>query len=937
MNPARRERRFLGLRWQGFASISLVLIVLSAAFNLIDHEHLVAQFKRYRAAETLSLRRQIEGLLNRSSDRLVRLSGALAAMGDLGETLRNRDDRRISGKALLAGYSGLGYELDVQRIELYAADADPIWRWTQTETPDSAADAWARAAVERARREERPVTLLSCQPECLLHAFVPILDQGRNVGVIAVGQSIADFVVEFRIIANTDIALVMPAPAAGTELPAWDARVSALTRAERLTPLLPRLAERYARPEDLRQGRLVEWNEESYDMRAISLSEMMPSQPGFILLISDVTEQLARIRAAARKNLYLSLAALAVAEFLLLYLSGIHLRRLERFARTLPLLAEGAYDQARERFSGNGETFLPRDEIDILCESAIALSDRLERNAREIDEKTRELALERDFVRDLLASAQVLVLTQTRDGRIRSANPFAASLTGCSEAQLRGRRFAELIGESDARDEVAAWIEALYEGRRDRVEHEHALSNGESESRRIVWVHTLLSETHEDGAAILSVGVDVTQRAKAESRIRWLAQHDPLTGLANRDRFQEALDEALDIALRQQTPAALLMFDVDRFKEVNDSGGHAAGDELLRLIADEVRMRARKSDIVARLGGDEFAVFMPQADRSGAELFARELNERIANRPFVHGDRHYRLGVSIGIALAPQHGASVQELMANADAAMYEAKRQGRSRARIFAGDRGQARDSTQGIFWKGALLGALQEDRLFFHFQPVIDAKMRAVVYREALLRLAMPDGRIAAPAEFLGQALRAGLSREIDVYVARLALSVIESGAFGGGVSINLSNAALRNADWTTPLIEAARARRFEPERLIFEFDETAAIEDMQKAKSIAETLTREGFRFAIDHFGTGFGGLYYFKHLPISFVKVDVTLVQKMAEDASERDFIKAVVAMAHAGGKIVVAGGVEDAATLRLLEEMGVDLVQGYFFGDPAACS
>jgi diguanylate cyclase (GGDEF)-like protein len=181
--------------------------------------------------------------------------------------------------------------------------------------------------------------------------------------------------------------------------------------------------------------------------------------------------------------------------------------------------------------------------------------------------------------------------------------------------------------------------------------------------------------------------------------MRWLANHDTLTGLVNRHRFLEDLKRTFDEVTRTGTTAAVLLFDLDYFKAVNDTSGHAAGDALLCMIAEELRGRARRSDVTARLGGDEFAVLMPNTEAAGAESFARQLNERLAEVPFVHGGKQYRVGASIGIALLPSHGANVAEILANADLAMYEAKRAGRGRARIFSGtplpgEGGIARDS---------------------------------------------------------------------------------------------------------------------------------------------------------------------------------------------------------------------------------------------------
>ncbi|MGH8548812.1 MAG: EAL domain-containing protein [Methylococcales bacterium] len=937
MNDSLRKRPFLGLHWKGFLWVSLLLLALSSVFYVLNRHYLVSQFRSQQDTEFTYLRRQINGLLTRTTDRLIRLSGALASMTNLGEALRWRDRHEAAKLIPNAYYANLGYELEIHRIELYTLDSDLIWRWAQA-NDGTIPDTLVQHTVLQVRNEERPVSLLVCQPQCLFYAFVPILSQGENVGVMAIGQSIADFVIEFNVVTNTNLALIMPLrpDVERGVLQPWSARIAAVTSPEMINPLLQDLALRLDGPATLNEGKIVKWNGSNYDIHHIPLSEFMHDLEGSILLVSDVTERLSRIDEAARQSLFITIIALAVAELGLVYLIGVPIRRLELFAHRLPLLAAGGYQQARNFFSARRESVLLRDEVDILYESAVLLSHQLEENSEAIAKKNQELAMERDFIHGLLTSAQVLVMTQTRHGVIRMANDFAAQLTGYTPEQLYGRRFTELIGDSKAHQVILRRLESLNTEGQKRLEHEHALVRNDGDRRQIVWVHTSLKTEQIDGTAILSVGLDVTKRVKAESRMRWLANHDPLTGLVNRRRFLEEVSRALNESIRSRQTSALLLYDLDHFKEINDTSGHAAGDALLRFVAEEIRARARKSDIVARLGGDEFGVLMPQTDGYGAEAFAQKLTELFRARVFPFGEKRYRIGVSIGIALLPHHGSDVQELLANADMAMFEAKRAGRSRAHLFTYEQGHADQLTQTVFWKDVLIRALAEGDLFFHFQPVVQSSSRDIVYHEALLRLRMADGRIASPAEFLGHGQRAGLSYELDLFVVRTALNTLYADP-EKRLSINLTTAAFTDDSWTQPLIEAVREQRFDPKRLIFEITETAVIADMDKAKEIADAITKHGFRFAVDDFGAGFSSLYYLKQLPIAYVKLDRSLVKNIATDKDERDFVNAITTMVHAFGKQVVGEGVEDYETLSILNKIGVDFVQGYYIGRPSADS
>jgi diguanylate cyclase (GGDEF)-like protein/PAS domain S-box-containing protein len=932
VNTQANKQRFLGLKWKAFIGLSLLLLALGGALYALNYRNLVAQFHAQRQLEMKSLSRQIDAMLVKNGDRLIRLSGALASLSDIGRALREHERQRFSEDVDFARYANLGYELDVQWIEIFTPDAKPVWRWSQSAVGEPPRELFL-AAVEHVRRAERPATLLACKPLCLLYAFVPILAEGENVGIMVLGQSLADFVLDLQLIPSTDIALVMPdTSAAGGVLPQWKASIAAATHPAKIIPLLRTLAERFRNPAELDQNQFFPWQDEDFDVHRFPLRQTLPNPTGFIVFISDVGAQLDTIRATIRQGLMAHLAALLAGELGFLYLLNLPIRRLKRVAAHLPLLAEGAYRRAREQFHGlRGKTWF-YDEIDHLSENAVTLAHRLEQNALTIAARNKELASERDFIQSLLDSAQVMVLTLTHDGIIQEANQFAAQLTGYESRQLRGRRFTELVSNADEHPQIIRGLNALCGNKQQRLEHEYILLRRNGEQRQVVWVHTPLKAVHPNGTAVLSVGLDITERVKAESEIHWLANHDPLTGLVNRHCFANEFTRVLHEIERCGSTAALLLFDLDHFKEINDSSGHPAGDKLLCLIAEQLKSRTRKTDVVSRLGGDEFAVLMPQTDAYGAENFALKFIEHLNGTPFVYEEKRYRVGCSIGIALIPEHGKEIHELMTNADIALYEAKHAGRSCHYIFSAAQGNM--LTETVYWKDILTQALIDKSLIFHYQPVIDVASGDIRFHEALLRLRMQDGRLAMPAEFLPSAERSSLIYDIDLYVVDAALEALFA-APEKKLSLNLSAAALNDERWTDKLLRAVAEKSLNPDRLIFEITETAVIADMEKAREITERVAKLGFRFAVDDFGVGFGSLYYLRQLPISYIKIDRSLLKSLAIAKDDRKFVQALAMMVCAYGKEVIYEGVEDAATLALIKAMGVGLAQGYYFGRPNA--
>lgn len=927
MSKTRRSQHFFSLHRKGLLSLSFLLFLLSAAFGTLNYWHLKEQFQAQQAATYAALQVQFKGLIDRSASRLQRLGVVLSSFGRL-DALVNAKDKTDYATALKQLFASVRYELDVEGIELFDREGESIWNWSPGAV-SALPEQRLRETLQRVRDTEQPHAILACQLVCGLHVFVPVLSGGQSVGIVALSQMITDLVLDFSTGTGTNIAILVPPTetTANTLLP-WRLRTAALSNAQQVRPLLQRLAERYPTPTVIDQGVWLSWEKKDYTVYTFPLSEIMAGETGHILFIADVSATTAALYRANRDGLLLMGFSLLFAEAILVLLLRGPLRRIKRLASTLPLLAHGGYREACERLSNQGRHSGFSDEVDILYETSVEL-------AYQIEEQQYALAAERDFIQGLLDSAQVLILTQTRDGKIHAINDLMSQLLGHSSENLRDVRFVDLIEPDAGSDDLKKPLENLFSNQIHRLEHEAALLCLDGSKRHIVWVHTRLGQEHNNGVAVLSVGLDVTDRNQAESRIRWLANHDPLTGLDNRLRFREELERCFAEAERSGNLTALLLFDLDHFKDINDSSGHAAGDALLCMLANELRARTRKYDIIARLGGDEFAVLMPATDRSGAESFARDLNQRLTERLFHFGERSYHISTSIGIALMPEHGKNVEELMANADAAMYQAKRDGRGRWHVFSPSGEERMLIDKRAHWRSVIAQSIAEKQLFFHYQPVVHAATGRIDYHEALLRLRLEGGRLVLPGEYMDVISRSDLMNAIDCFVTQKALSVLMANK-DARLSVNLSAAALNEPSWAVPLKKAVRSGVLDPDRLLFEITETAAIADIDGAKLIMEELSQIGFGFALDDFGTGFASFYYLKQLPIKHVKIDRSFVSKLASNEDDRVFVTALTTLAHGYRQKVVAEGVEDAATLTLLQDLGVDLAQGFFISYPGPC-
>ncbi len=446
--------------------------------------------------------------------------------------------------------------------------------------------------------------------------------------------------------------------------------------------------------------------------------------------------------------------------------------------------------------------------------------------------------------------------------------------------------------------------------------------------------------TYKDRPATLLVARDITGRKRAEAQLDFLANHDALTGLYNRHRFQEELARFLTQARDSGLQGAVLFLDVDQFKYVNDSLGHQAGDRFLVALAGMLRACTREHDIVARWGGDEFTVLMPRADAAEAQAVAEEILQS-AGKPLLTIEGHpVSSTVSIGIALFPEHGRTVEDLLAQADTAMYRAKEEGRNSIRTFTPDLAQHVSLQCRLVWTPQIREALEQGRFVLHLQPIRDLRRNRIVQYEALLRMVIDEGRLIPPAGFLDIAERFGLMRQIDRWVVRRAIRLIAEQQRAGRhlrLSVNLSGGAFADPKLLPLIRQELIAAAIDPSRIVFEITESAAIANIGQAQQFILALKDLGCRFALDDFGAGFSSFNHLKQLPVDYLKIDGSFIRDLPHDPVDQQLVRAMAEAARGLGKKTVAEFVGDADTVRLLRALGVDYAQGYHIGEPAAAS
>lgn len=534
----------------------------------------------------------------------------------------------------------------------------------------------------------------------------------------------------------------------------------------------------------------------------------------------------------------------------------------------------------------------------------------------------------------LKGAADGIVVMDPR-GAIERINPAACDLFDYNPDDVTGRSLAALLS-SPHQDEYAAHLRAY------KREEEVAILGltkealGRRKDGSAFPIEMTISEMKPYGnRALVAVIRDVTDRKKVEQQWRHLAEHDPLTSLMNQRRFEQEVDKYVAYAARYGGAGAILVVGIDSFKYLNDALGHKTGDELLQKIAGQIRSRMRKTDILARIGGDLFGVLLHESDRQKAGAVAEELRSLVESNKFIIERQGFRVTVSVGVTHLDNVKLSGKELIGRAEAAMYEAKENGRNTIAEFEPESQTELQSKRA--WSERIRNAVDQGRFVLLAQPIMDLAEGTVNQYEMLIRMRSDGEGLVSPGAFLPTAERFGMIQGIDRWVAQQAVRTLGRYKRAGKdvtLEINLSGLTMTDPEFVTMVGREMVKADIDPSKLVFEVTETAAVADIDQARKFAESLNRVGCRFALDDFGSGFASFYYLKHLPISYLKIDGEFVKDLPRSPTDQLVIKALVSVADGLGIKTVAEFVEDAETLELLRKFGVTYAQGYHIGRPA---
>jgi diguanylate cyclase (GGDEF)-like protein/PAS domain S-box-containing protein len=548
---------------------------------------------------------------------------------------------------------------------------------------------------------------------------------------------------------------------------------------------------------------------------------------------------------------------------------------------------------------------------------------------------TEQMLLEAEArYRDLVETAHDLVWSIDPDGRWTYLNDAVSRIYGYVPSEMLHRHFFEFQAPDSADRDAAAYAAML---RGEEILHYETVHLDRNGNRRFISFNAR-PQINADGQIIQITGTahDITEQKAYEEELSYQAQHDSLTALFNRNFFQQELEREITRIARNGSECALLYLDLDQFKYVNDTLGHAAGDRLLVECAQMLRKHLREGDLLARFGGDEFTVLLFDVNLDAARHVAEYIRVLFENYRFIDSGKTFNVTASIGVSAIDNSIDSAELALSQADLACNIAKSQGRNTLHLFNPKDRQKDGMAEDMGWATRVRDAFENDKFKLAFQPIVSIANGMVHDYEVLLRMTMDDGDIILPGGFMPAAERFGLMNHVDRWTVKQAmhkLANLHETDPGIRFAINLSGLAFEDTELLGLIHGVLQDTGLDPSQLTFEITESAAISNLTAATKFIYKLKDMGCEFALDDFGTGFSSFAYLKHLPVDKLKIDGSFVKGMAEARVDQAMVQSMNEIAHALGKKTIAEFVESEAILMLLHSYGVDFAQGHHLGKP----
>ncbi len=935
---------FLSVKWKAAFFFGALLLLFNAGFLFLTYWNSLQDLNFSRDQIQHQFKQDLNNEISSSSNQLQQLA-ELMLLPD--NNLSVRKYLVTTTHLLNSNRTSLEVDWQLSHAQYLDAFGNQLAGWGD-ELPKSIKQLIPSIIEDGAVR-----SYIHCEQKCTQFNLIPILIKKRVSSMLVVASGMDDTLLKFNLKTGADVAILSKRQnklslQANRFIPEWNMNVEATTSPDENKFHLDKLAKNYT-AYDVKTDQIIRASNSPFsllkeDISPIEFQLINSKQDKNLLfvIIENISSNYQEIIDTSYRNFLFSLTSMLIMGLGLFFFISRPLSRLVSISEALPLIAQQKYAEAKLLIPQKNSFLAFSDELTQLEKSTFELTsqqeslyDSIKDHTITLSKRSEELQQERDFVQSLINTAQMVIITMDKQCLITSFNHFSEEITGYASTEIVNSSF-ERFFPTEQWSETKNILTRLQTTDQTISQQESELINHSTGSIHIIsWLFSSLNHPTDD-SVILAVGLDITEKKRSDEHIIWLAEHDVLTELYNRRKFNSTFEQLLNNAKRFDHQGALLFLDLDQFKDINDRYGHKAGDQVLKQVAETLLTLSRTTDSVARLGGDEFAIILPQTDEDGAINFAQKIIEQLAQINISFNSLKYKVTTSIGIVQFPLEDQTIEELISNADIAMYQAKAKGKNTWHQFSVD-----DTTRGqlesrVFWKQQIENALENNRFILHYQPVMNIQSEAIDHYEVLIRMLDDSNTIHPPSSFIPIAEQTGLIHDIDHFVIKNSIKLqaeLKQVNADVSLSVNLSAAAINDSILVPLLKRLLKDNNTTADGLMFELSETTTSSDVIQARDFIELLNSLGYRFSLDDFGKDASSFHSLRELPVDFIKIDGSFIVNLINNDNDRVFVKALVDLAKGMGKKTVAEFVQDAETLALLKTMGVDFAQGYYIGKP----
>lgn len=891
----------------------------------------------------------IHTLTSKSSLQLDKYFSLFTSLEGVSKALQSGSGSQIQSM-IDSHLNKIQFESNIDLLAIYSLNSEKIALWSSR--PVSAAlDDKISTWVSLSNESIKEIRAISCLQTCSQYLIAPLPENTATQSVMVISVSLLEILQQFhQATSKTTGILTTPVKNEITDnmlVNNWGLDLYSLTQAATYESILHGFLRDFTPLKGVEQHVQRSIQQKYFEL---SLHPLSSNEDSVLIIMQELTNIIEAMRHQTLLFAFSIFAAILILTLLLYVLLHRFLAR-NSYELLPPESTISMFEITNIDITENDELNTEIDtplDIDLASNDETSIRERLDqlqkynrRINQELAHQMQVLGQERDQIRKILDNTQTIILTLNQDGKITSINRFGESITGYSSEEIIDKNFIDLYPDQMpyALNDLHT-MSSIAEGSQESYRHEARLKCKDGKERSILWLHSSL--TNDNSTQLLSTGLDITESKQLEKNLSWLADHDSLTALYNRRRFEKELEEALAWSNKHDVQGALLYIDLDNFKDINDSCGHQIGDIILRKVASTLSVLTKDIDssahlICARLGGDEFAILLRNIDEEGACILSKRILDKLYQIRHEENNFKFQLTCSIGVANFPGMESSSTELLSNADFAMYQAKLLGRNQCYIFREDDSHREKVNHRLIWREKIETALSNGRFVLHYQPILNIQTRTISHYETLIRMLDDNDELISPGLFINVAERLGLIQEIDHFILRSAIKkqaeLLRQG-YDVKLAINLSGKAFDDPELTNIVQQAIKENNARPENLIFEITETAAVTDIVSAGKIMAEIQSLGCQFALDDFGVGFSSFYYLRELPVEYVKIDGSFIHDLPSSTDNQILVKALSEVAIGFNKLSVAEFVDSLQTLNILSEAKVNFAQGYFIGMPS---